>query len=119
MAARSARELKRQGIQPEAKVGIALRDGAEAIASMIALWMLRATAVPIDFRANAEERSLLAQEFGLAATIEDRPMTAAGRSSIIADAGWSETIARHSADLPRLSDSRDTASILLFPDSSD
>jgi long-chain acyl-CoA synthetase len=98
-AARSARELKRQGVRPEAKVGIALRDGAEAIASMIALWVLRATAVPIDFRANAEERSLLAQEFGLAATIEDRPMTAAGRSSIIADAGWSDTIARHSADL--------------------
>jgi acyl-CoA synthetase (AMP-forming)/AMP-acid ligase II len=90
--------LKRQGIRAEAKVGIVLRDGAEAIVTMIALWMLRATAVPIDFRANTEERSLLAQEFGFAATIEDRPMTLGGQSSIITDAGWSEAIARHSAD---------------------
>ena len=97
-ASQSARELKQRGIRADMKVGIVLRDGAEAIVSMIALWMLRATAVPIDFRANAEERSLLAQEFGLAATIEDRPMTLAGRSSIIADAGWSEAIGRHSAD---------------------
>jgi acyl-CoA synthetase (AMP-forming)/AMP-acid ligase II len=98
-AAQSARELKRQGVRAETKVGIVLRDGAEAIVSMIALWMLRATAVPIDFRANAEERSLLAQEFGFAATIEDRPMTSGGQSSIIAGADWSEAIARHSADI--------------------
>jgi acyl-CoA synthetase (AMP-forming)/AMP-acid ligase II len=98
-ASQAARELKRQGVRAETKVGIILRDGAETIVSMIALWMLRATAVPIDFRANAEERSLLAQEFGFAATIEDRPMTSSGQSSIIADAGWSEAIARHSAEI--------------------
>jgi long-chain acyl-CoA synthetase len=97
-ASQSARELAQRGVRAETKVGIILRDGAEAIVSMISLWMLRATAVPIDFRTNAEERNLLAREFGLAATIEDRPMTLAGRSSIIADAGWSEAIARHSAD---------------------
>ena len=97
-ASQTARELKQQGIRGGTKVGIALRDGAEMIVGMIGLWMLRATVVPIDFRANAEERSLIAEEFGIAATIEDRPMTSAGHSSIIVDAGWSEAIARQSAD---------------------
>ena len=36
-ASQLARELKRQGIRAETKVGIVLRDGAEAIVSMIAL----------------------------------------------------------------------------------
>jgi acyl-CoA synthetase (AMP-forming)/AMP-acid ligase II len=97
-ASQSARELKQRGIRAETKVGIVLRDGAEAIVCMIALWMLRATAVPIDFRANAGERSVLAQTLGLAAIIEDRPMTLGGQSSIIADAAWSEAIARQGAD---------------------
>ena len=43
---------------PETNVGICLRDNAETLVLMIALWMLGATAVPMDFRTNAAERSL-------------------------------------------------------------
>ena len=52
-AARSARELRASGIEPGARIGIALRDGAEDVVLMIAVWMLGATPVPIDFRSNA------------------------------------------------------------------
>ena len=48
---------------------------------MLALWMLGATAVPMDFRANAAERSLLAKEFDLAAIVEDRQLAASGYES--------------------------------------
>ena len=76
-AARSARELQSRGIVPGARVGIALRDGGETLVAMLALWMLGATAVPIDFRSNAAERGKLACEFDLAAVLEDRQSPAA------------------------------------------
>ena len=76
-AARSARELRANGIVPGARVAIALRDSGETIVLMIALWMLGATAVPIDFRSNAAERGKLASEFDLLAVLEDRQAQAA------------------------------------------
>jgi acyl-CoA synthetase (AMP-forming)/AMP-acid ligase II len=94
-AARSARELRLRGIVAEANVGIGLRDNAESVVFMIALWMLRATAVPIDFRTNAAERSLLAREFDLIAIIEDRQVATSGYNSIFIDHSWPEIIAKH------------------------
>jgi long-chain acyl-CoA synthetase len=96
-AAQSARELRLGGILAEANVGICLRDNAESLVLMIALWMLGATAVPIDFRANAAERSLLAKEFDLVAIIEDRQISAAGYDPIFIKQSWSELIAKHNA----------------------
>ena len=94
-AARSARELHESGIAPGARVGIALRDSAETIVLMIALWMLGATAVPIDFRTNAGERTKLASDFDLLAILEDRQLPAAGHPSVLVDASWTDLIARH------------------------
>jgi long-chain acyl-CoA synthetase len=96
-AAQSARELQSRGIVAGANVGIGLRDNAEAVVLMIAVWMLGATAVPIDFRANAIERDLLAREFDLVAIIEDRQVPAAGYDPIFIDPSWSEIIAKHDA----------------------
>ncbi len=94
-AARSARELHESGITPGAKVGIALRDSAETIVLMIALWMLGATAVPIDFRTNARERTKLASDFDLLAILEDRQVPGAGHNSVLVDASWTDLIGRH------------------------
>ena len=77
-AARSARELQRRGIVAETNVGIALRDNVESFVLMIALWMLGATAVPMDFRTTLPERNQLAEEFDLAAIIADRDLDASG-----------------------------------------
>jgi long-chain acyl-CoA synthetase len=94
-AAQSARELRLRGIVTGANVGIGLRDNAEAVVLMIAVWMLGATAVPIDFRTNAAERTLLAREFDLAAIIEDRQVPAAGYDPIIIDHLWPEVLAKY------------------------
>ena len=96
-AAQTARELRARGIAAETNVGIALRDNAETLVLMIALWMLGATAVPMDFRANAAERSQLAKEFDLTAIVADRGIEASGYEHIQIDAAWGELIARHDA----------------------
>lgn len=64
-AAQTARELRLRGVRPGANIGIGIRNNAETLVAMIALWMLGAVAVPIDFRATAAERNLLASEFDL------------------------------------------------------
>lgn len=96
-AAQAARELRKRDIVPGARVGVAIRDGAETIVSLVAIWMAGAVAVPIDFRANAAERSQLAREFDMVAILEDRQTNAAGYTAILVDATWPEVIARHDA----------------------
>ena len=97
-AARTARELRSREIVAGSKVGIALRDGAETGVGMIAIWMLGATAVPIDFRTTSPERRSLVSEFDLKAVIEDRPTPHAGYDSILVDSDWTALIARHKND---------------------
>ena len=74
-AARSARELRHHGVGPGSHVGITLRDGGEAVVAMVALWMLGAVPVPIDFRSKPDEQAQLASEFQLSAIIGDRQTT--------------------------------------------
>jgi acyl-CoA synthetase (AMP-forming)/AMP-acid ligase II len=76
---------------------IALADSGEAVVMMIALWMLGATAVPIDFRSSAGERGKLASEFDLLSVIEDQQEPAPSYTSVLVDASWSDLIARHDA----------------------
>jgi acyl-CoA synthetase (AMP-forming)/AMP-acid ligase II len=94
-AAQSARELRSRGVVADMNVGICLRDNAETLVLMVALWMLGATAVPMDFRTNAGERGLLAKEFDLAAIAEDRQGAAAGYTSVLVDPSWSDLIAKN------------------------
>jgi acyl-CoA synthetase (AMP-forming)/AMP-acid ligase II len=94
-AASTARELRSREIVAGAKVGIALRDGAESIVGMLALWMLGATAVPIDFRMTVPERNSLVRGFDLKAIIEDEPNPHALYDSIFEAPDWSALIARH------------------------
>jgi acyl-CoA synthetase (AMP-forming)/AMP-acid ligase II len=93
-AARSARELRSRGVAAETNIGICLRDNAETLVLMLAVWMLGATAVPMDFRTNAAERGLLAKEFDLRAIIEDRQVAAAGYAPVFVGPSWAETIAK-------------------------
>jgi len=97
-SARSAREFRLLGVNPGCRVGIAVRDNGDAIVSMIALWMLGAVAVPIDFRTKIDDRAYLVRAFTLFALIEDRPAAGeAGYLSILLDRSWKEIIARHDA----------------------
>jgi acyl-CoA synthetase (AMP-forming)/AMP-acid ligase II len=96
-AARTARELRSRDIVAGTNVGIAICDGAENVVCMIAIWMLGATAVPIDFRTTSGERKSLSREFDIRAILEDRQMLDAGYRSILVDSNWTALIARHEA----------------------
>jgi long-chain acyl-CoA synthetase len=97
-SARAAQELRSRGIAAGTRVGISIRDGAETVVMMNALWMLGATAVPIDFRTNSAERGLLTNEFDLLAIIEDRQNSDANYHSILVDLNWTDLIARHDSN---------------------
>jgi acyl-CoA synthetase (AMP-forming)/AMP-acid ligase II len=75
---------------------VALQDGAEAIAASLAIWMLQATTIPIDFRLNAKERNQLAKEFDMTVILEDRLLPMQSYQPVLLDDAWSETIAKHS-----------------------
>src|SRR5262249_13144878 len=94
-AGRSARELRALGVGPGSNVGIAMRDGGEAVVLMLSLWMLGAVPVPIDFRVTPRERALLAEEFKLIAILEDRVSEPIGYVSILIDDSWTDVIAQH------------------------
>ena len=95
-AARSARELRERGVRPGSNVGIASRDGGETIVLMIAVWMLGATAVPMDFRTRPGERAARAREFDLVTIVEDRSFPGVpDYTSVLADRSWTDLIARH------------------------
>jgi long-chain acyl-CoA synthetase len=94
-ATRSAHELRLRGVVAGTKVGIGIRDNAETVVLMIALWMLGATAVPLDFRTSTAEKSLLAGEFGLMTIIEDRRLPATDYDPILIGPSWADLIAHH------------------------
>jgi acyl-CoA synthetase (AMP-forming)/AMP-acid ligase II len=106
-AAQSAQELRSRGIGANANIGIAIRDNAETLVLMLAIWMLGSTAVPIDFRTRG--RDLLAKQFGLIGIIEDRQSSAGGYHSILVDAAWSDIVARHDPTLVRRAEQRKPA----------
>jgi long-chain acyl-CoA synthetase len=94
-AAQTARELRSRNVAAGMNVGICLRDTTESLVLMIALWMLGATAVPMDFRTNAAERTWVARDFNLAAIAEDRKVPTSGYESIFINPSWAEVIAKH------------------------
>src|SRR5262245_60836922 len=97
-AARSARELSHRGVSPGSQVGIALRNGGEAVVAMITPWMLDAVPVPIDFRTRPDERAQLASAFQLSAIIGDTQTSQAPFTTILVDNSWTDVIAKRSAE---------------------
>ncbi|ATG49142.1 hypothetical protein CEW89_17145 [Celeribacter ethanolicus] len=95
-SAQWARQFQAEGLKAGDQVGLVLRDSVDTVLAMVAIWMLDAVAVPIDFRNRADERGRLSEEFDLAALLEDRDLSNGAYRSIACDAGWKDTAARHS-----------------------
>jgi fatty-acyl-CoA synthase len=111
-ASRAARELRAQGLGPGVNVGIVTSDSAEATVLVVAIWMLGAAAVPLDFRLRPAERVVLAKEFDLVAILEERRSPGdLPYQSIIVDKGWAEVIARHDTE-PILEDREPTTALI-------
>lgn len=99
-SAKLARALRSRGVGAGDQVGIALREGIDNTTSLFALWMLDAVAMPIDFRARAEERGRLAEEFDLAFIVEDRDLGAGAYPTIVWSADFTELVARQPGTPP-------------------
>lgn len=94
--ARWARALQAEGLRPGDQVGLALRDGLDIMVATLALWMMDAVSVPIDFRNRTDERARLAGEFDLAAIIEDRDVSGGAYRSLPCTTDWAAQVARQS-----------------------
>ncbi len=68
-----AEVLSEQEAGEQSRFGVAMTRNEEAFIVMLAAWLLGATALIVDFRARASERSKLAEALGLDFFVEDRP----------------------------------------------
>lgn len=94
-AGSSAHELRSRGVLPGSNVGIAVQESSDFLVLMVGVWMLGATAVPIDFRTRTNERKSLSDEFDLFSILEHRaPPENAGYSSILIDEAWDSAVGR-------------------------
>ena len=90
------------GIGPGDRVGVAGHRDLENVVIYIALWLINAVAVPIDFRSRRGERSRHAETFQLKAIIESR--TAAGEGDyprILLDEAWRRGVAKAEPEYDR------------------
>lgn len=81
-----AQALAEAGVEPGQMVGIALRDFVDNFAARVAVWLLGATAVPLDVMTSAAQRRELARSFDVPLLIEDQPSFDDGRSIRLDDA---------------------------------
>lgn len=96
-SARTARELRDRGVASGANIGIATPEGVDCITVMIALWMLGAVPVLMDFRSTRSEREARAADLDLTFMVEHRDSSNQSYGSIRVDESWDEAIARQEA----------------------
>lgn len=95
-AAQAAHALAAQGVERDQNVGLALRDGLDTVIYLIALWMIDATAVIIDFRSPPADRAALADEFDLVLILGETAPLGAPYPAIAIGGEWKERVARQS-----------------------
>ena len=94
LASQGARYLKNRGIGAGDRVGVALQRPEETIAAALALWMIGASAMLLDFRAKPGEKNSSAKNFNIRAIIELRGTPAEPEyEPILAKQGWRNEIA--------------------------
>lgn len=88
-AAHLAANLAAAGVQPGDRIGISVQDGHEVILCVMACWQLAATPAVIDFRTPHAQRARLAQDFELAAVLENRaPPAGENYPSLVFNRDW-------------------------------
>ncbi len=101
-AARTRAVLAGLGIRAGDRVGVAGHRDLENIVIYIALWLMNAVAVPIDFRSRRGERARHAETFQLKAIVESRTATGAGDyRQILLDEDWRRGVAKAEPEFER------------------
>ncbi len=99
-ASQVAHRLALEGLAPGQNVGIALRDGMDVVVYLVALWMIDAVGVVLDFRSPALERAALAEEFDLVMIVTDNAPPGTPYPVISIGGQWHEEVARQSMSPP-------------------
>ncbi|MEQ3626387.1 MAG: class I adenylate-forming enzyme family protein [Celeribacter sp.] len=92
-ATSTARVLQDLGVTAHDRVGITTRRGADCVIECVALWLIGATVVPLDFRMPAAEMAKLVPEFDLTMVVTDRSMGLSGLSECVRDTAWRAKVA--------------------------
>lgn len=101
-AALNARKLVEAGVRPGMTVGLLFRDNAEAFVQMLSIWLVGATAAPIDFRAKPQKLAELSSEFDIPIVITDRALgNEHSFQTIVANQDRREAVISGETDTPR------------------
>ncbi len=95
-AEQTATMLTARGLDRDARIGVALRDGVETVIACFGIWALGGCAVPLDFRQPAAARAEIARVAGLSAILEDRS-TGSDPARLIVNAAWRDERGRAEA----------------------
>ncbi len=95
-----ARHLRAHGVDAGDHVGVALVGGPASITTMIALWVLGAVVVPLDFRSRTHERQRQVKSLNMKFVVEGRRAEDGdGYTGIALDDDWVDALAGYSHDL--------------------
>lgn len=99
-SAQIANALSSSGIRPGDNVGLALRDGMDTMLYLVALWMLDAVGVVLDFRAPTQERDIFVDEFDLVRVVADNRPPASPDWAMAIAGDWQKEVDRHPTTPP-------------------
>lgn len=95
-----ARHLRAQGVEASDHVGIALAGGPASVTAMVAIWVLGAVAVPLDFRSRTHERQRQAKALSMKFVLESRDLGDGGAyTGIAVRDDWVDVLAGYSSEL--------------------
>lgn len=95
-----ARHLREYGVKDGDHVGVALASGPPAIVAMVAIWVLGAVAIPLDFRSRTHERQRQVRSLNIRYVIESRGVGAAeAYVSVPLRDDWIDVLSRYSYDV--------------------
>lgn len=98
-ASQCARYLARHEVRAGDRVGIALAKPDQTIVVLLAVWMLGATCVVLDFRLRPLEKAASAEQFGLRAIVEANAPAQGRYTSIAIGTDLAAAVAAERADL--------------------
>jgi long-chain acyl-CoA synthetase len=99
-AVKTANALAARGIGPNDRVGVTTRNASGCIPEFIAIWMLGATVVPLDFRMPVAELAKLVAEFEIGVLLADKNYGLAAVDEVVRDITWQNMVATSSIATP-------------------
>ncbi len=99
-ATKIANVLAARGLKPHDRVGVTTRNASGCVAEFVAIWLLGATVVPLDFRTPAAELAKLVGEFNIGVLLADKCYALPAVEVIVRDTTWHDAVAGSLPNVP-------------------